>query len=111
MFADVERLLADPSVGGLDFGQMSLNRTKPSNSVPAPYGGPPLGTAATEAPSQPKKKKKKKRRQRPIRINLANCKYEVLRMVQSKLGWEEVSPRDRCERLMPGLPCHVVLLT
>lgn len=59
-------------------------------------GEPPLegatraeepAASATAAASTPKKKKKKRRT--VIGINLANCKYEVVRSVQQKLGWKE----------------------
>ncbi|GAX78290.1 hypothetical protein CEUSTIGMA_g5732.t1 [Chlamydomonas eustigma] len=44
-----------------------------------------------------KKRKKKKKAPPPIRINLSNCKYEVLRIVQRKLGWKEVGDDEDWE--------------
>jgi len=41
--------------------------------------------------------KKKKKPPPPIRINLANCKYDVLRNVQRKLGWKEVGDDEEWE--------------
>ncbi|KAK3235051.1 hypothetical protein CYMTET_54723 [Cymbomonas tetramitiformis] len=45
------------------------------------------------APRKPKVKRKK-RKPYPISLNLSNCKYEVIRMVQKKLGWKEVGDDD-----------------
>lgn len=42
-------------------------------------------------------KKKKKKKNPAIRINLTACKYEVLRIVQRKLGWKEVGDDDDWE--------------
>ena len=39
-------------------------------------------------------KKRKKRKVQPIAVNLTNCKYELLRIVQKKLGWKEVGDDD-----------------
>mmetsp|Transcript_33557 Transcript_33557/g.40546 ORF Transcript_33557/g.40546 Transcript_33557/m.40546 type:complete len:967 (+) Transcript_33557:117-3017(+) len=48
-----------------------------------------------EEPLPPRKKvKRRKRKPYPISLNLSNCKYEVIRMVQKKLGWKEVGDED-----------------
>ena len=39
-------------------------------------------------------KKRRKRKVQPIAVNLTNCKYELLRIVQRKLGWREVGDDD-----------------
>eukprot|EP00976_Prorocentrum_cordatum_P007692 153446-Prorocentrum_minimum.AAC.1 len=40
------------------------------------------------------KVKRRKRKPFPIALNLSNCKYEVVRLVQKKLGWKEVGDDD-----------------
>ncbi|KXZ41785.1 hypothetical protein GPECTOR_284g755 [Gonium pectorale] len=47
--------------------------------------------------SKKKVKGKRKKPPPPIRINLSSCKYEVLRIVQRKLGWKEVGDDEDWE--------------
>ena len=48
--------------------------------------------AEEKAASAPKRRKKKKAL--PICVNLANCKYDVVRTVLKKLSWKEVGDDD-----------------
>eukprot|EP00798_Chlamydomonas_sp_ICE-L_P020154 gene20154-26888_t len=58
----------------------------------------PSALVPVAAPSEKKPvRKKKKKALPPIRINLSNCKYEILRIVQRKLGWIEVGDDDDWE--------------
>ena len=45
-------------------------------------------------PPPARKRKVRKRALRPIAVNLTNCKYDLLRIVQKKLGWKEVGDED-----------------
>ncbi len=40
----------------------------------------------------------------PIRINLSQCKYEVLRLVQRALGWKEITTDNE-----GATPCHYTI--
>ncbi|GHP01471.1 hypothetical protein PPROV_000022700 [Pycnococcus provasolii] len=51
-----------------------------------------LAAAEEKAASAPKRRKKKKAL--PICVNLANCKYDVVRTVLKKLSWKEVGDDD-----------------
>lgn len=91
---DVEELLAhDPNLSGLSLGR---NYNPPAPPPAAASSGFDAAAAlanvaaVVDAVGAFKKKRKKKKVYRPIRINLSACKYEVLRIVQGKLGWDEV---------------------
>ncbi|GIL81822.1 hypothetical protein Vretimale_1419 [Volvox reticuliferus] len=62
-----------------------------SHLVPVTQEPPP------ESDNKKKVKGKRKKAPPPIRINLSSCKYEVLRIVQRKLGWKEVGDDDDWE--------------
>lgn len=71
---------------------------EPRAGATTPPGPPAAAGAAAKGPRPPSGTKrvvrKKKRRGFPISVNLANCKYELLRIVQKKLGWKEVGDDD-----------------
>jgi len=58
--------------------------------------GFPRSTTSTFAAADTAKTKVKRRKRKPfpIALNLSACKYEVVRMVQKKLGWKEVGDDD-----------------
>ncbi|KAG1659829.1 hypothetical protein FOA52_003772 [Chlamydomonas sp. UWO 241] len=70
-------------------GVVALASADPRGKGAAP------GTDDVVAPK--KKIVKRKKKVAPIRINLSACKYEVLRIVQRKLGWKEVGDDDEWE--------------
>ena len=61
----------------------------PLTSIASPRGFSPRPT-----PPKVPAKKRRKRKIAPIAVNLSNCKYELLRIVQKKLGWKEVGDDD-----------------
>ncbi|GLC65380.1 hypothetical protein PLESTF_000287300 [Pleodorina starrii] len=86
-FSEGEAEVEGEEFEGEDVGQ-SVGQTVPVVQEPPPE---------SELSNKKKVKGKRKKAPPPIRINLSACKYEVLRIVQRKLGWKEVGDDDDWE--------------
>jgi hypothetical protein len=86
-----------PFFGSSSFQNLTLPPTPTTPPTPANTTDTQHPTPSTHTrPAAPKMapRKKKKRKAMPISVNLTNCKYELLRIVQKKLGWKEVGDDD-----------------